>query len=378
MSSSTNSGTPSALRDDLAEQRLGRPPAGRQPVDDRLRGGPAEPVEGERRGVRVAVPGRPELGPVGHDQQHRQALDPLHREVEQLERGRIDPMRVLEHHQHRASRRQPLELGEERPEGAGLLLLRRQGRQREAALGRQREELGEEGGDLGHVGDRAGEQRLELGELGRVVVGAGEARRPRELLDDRVERAVRVVRGAMVAEADPVLGAQPLAQGEDDPRLADAGLAREQHDLALAGPGEPPAVEEQRQLLVAADERGRAGAVERLEPAFRRPLAGHAEAAHGRGKALDLGRAEVGELEEGAEQPPRRLGDDNRAGLGELLQAGGEVRRLADDRLLLGRALARSDPRPRRAPSRCRRAPRAAPPSASSAARPPRRRRARP
>ena len=93
------------------------------------------------------------------------------------------------------------------------------------------------------------------------------------------EAASASASGAMVAgEADPVLGAQSLAQGEDEPRLADTGLAREQHDLALAVPGLPPAVEEQRQLLVAADERRARRAVERLEAALRRALAGHAEA----------------------------------------------------------------------------------------------------
>ena len=39
----------------------------------------------------------------------------------------------------------------------------------------------------------------------------------------------------------------------DQPRLADPGLADQQHRLALAGRGLPPALEHQRQLLVAPD-----------------------------------------------------------------------------------------------------------------------------
>jgi len=35
------------------------------------------------------------------DQQHRQIADPLDGEVEQFARGRVDPMRVLEHHYYR-------------------------------------------------------------------------------------------------------------------------------------------------------------------------------------------------------------------------------------------------------------------------------------
>ncbi len=194
--------------------------------------------------MRVAGPGRSELGPVSYKQQHRQASQALHHKVEQLERGRVHPVRVLEYHQHRAARGEPLELGEERAEGTGILLLRCQGRQREAAVGRQREEFGEEGCDLGRVGNGQREQRLELSESGRVVIAAGEPRRACELLDDRVQRAVRVVRRAVITEADPLLGAQPLAQGENNPRLADPGFARQQHHLALARAREPPAVEE--------------------------------------------------------------------------------------------------------------------------------------
>ena len=45
-------------------------------------------------------------------------------------------------------------------------------------------------------------------------------------------------------------------------------------------------------------------------------------------------------LEEIADQPARARGDDDRVRLGQGLQPGGEVRRLADDRLLLRRAFA--------------------------------------
>jgi hypothetical protein len=47
--------------------------------------------------------------------------------------------------------------------------------------------------------------------------------------------------------------AQPFAQGAHEARLADAGLAREEHDLALALFGPLPALQQQRQLLLATD-----------------------------------------------------------------------------------------------------------------------------
>jgi hypothetical protein len=47
-----------------------------------------------------------------HNQQHRQAAYPLDGEVEQIARRRVDPMRVLENHQHRPLARQTLELAD--------------------------------------------------------------------------------------------------------------------------------------------------------------------------------------------------------------------------------------------------------------------------
>jgi len=56
----------------------------------------AKPVQRDHRHLRPSDPGRLEVGPVGCDQQHRQACDLLDRKVEQLARGRIDPMQILE------------------------------------------------------------------------------------------------------------------------------------------------------------------------------------------------------------------------------------------------------------------------------------------
>ena len=58
------------------------------------------------------------------------------------------------------------------------------------------------------------------------------------------------------------------------------------------------------------------------------------------GKALEALRAEISQLEQPAHQPARRLADHHAARRRERLQPRREVRRLADHRLLLGRALA--------------------------------------
>ncbi len=62
-----------------------------------------QPAERDRRDLRQALPGRVEFRPEGDQQQHRQTPDPLDREIEQFERGRIGPMCILEQHQHRLS-----------------------------------------------------------------------------------------------------------------------------------------------------------------------------------------------------------------------------------------------------------------------------------
>ena len=68
------------------------------------------------RDLRLAGPGRLELGAERHDQQHRQAAHALDGEVEQLARGRVDPMRVLEDHEHRLLAGQTFELPDQRLE----------------------------------------------------------------------------------------------------------------------------------------------------------------------------------------------------------------------------------------------------------------------
>ena len=58
-----------------------------------------EPLERVRRDVRQADPGRLELGPEGDDEQHGQARHPLDDAIQQLQRGRVDPVDIFKDHQ---------------------------------------------------------------------------------------------------------------------------------------------------------------------------------------------------------------------------------------------------------------------------------------
>ena len=124
---------------------------------------------------------------------------------------------------------------------------------------------------------------------------------------------MRVVRRAVIAQDRARLVAQPLAQGEDDARLADAGLAGQEHDLALALLGLPPAIEQQRELLLAADERREAPQRAGPRSAPRRGPARGMKRPHRPGEA-PRGQGRVLDLEQPAEQPPRALGDDDLPG----------------------------------------------------------------
>ena len=89
-----------------------------------------------------------------------------------------------------------------------------------------------------------------------------------------------VARRALQAHADPPLALQPLAQGKHEARLADARLAREHHDLAVARACQARAIDQERQLLLAADQLDDALRMERLEAAIRRDLADDRPAVH--------------------------------------------------------------------------------------------------
>ena len=62
-------------------------------------------ARGQHRHVRLADPGWLELGPERNDHQHRQLGNMGYRSIEQVERCRVDPMRVLTNNQHRTLRR---------------------------------------------------------------------------------------------------------------------------------------------------------------------------------------------------------------------------------------------------------------------------------
>src|SRR5215469_10280100 len=108
-----------------------------------------------------------------------------------------------------------------------------------------------------------------------------------------MQDAVAVIGRALIAQPRVRLARDLGGELSAKPRLADAGLAREQDDLAGAGPGLVQAVAQQGALRHPADEVGEP-APRRLEPAFGYGDVLDREGLDRLGKALRCLPAEVG------------------------------------------------------------------------------------
>jgi hypothetical protein len=155
-----------------------------------------------------------------------------------------------------------------------------------------------------------------------------------------MERTVLVVGRAEVAQAQTRLGTKALLQCRGDAGLAEAGFARDQHNMAVARLGACPAPQQQVDLLVAADQPAQRRSAQRLEPARDAARTQYLTGRNRRGDALHLDGAEIAVFEEIADQPARACGDYDSIRLGQGLQPRGEVRRFTDDRLFLRRSFA--------------------------------------
>jgi hypothetical protein len=148
-------------------------------------------------------------------------------------------MRVLKDHDYRLPARQTFELPDQRLQCPLLLALRSEVRQRAALRTRQAQQIRQER----HILIRrcgTSQHGLELLQpsFGRVL--AREVRRPIELVNEREKSAVLVIGRAEITQVEMRLGAKAVVQCCGEPRLADAGLAGDQHDLTVACLGAGP------------------------------------------------------------------------------------------------------------------------------------------
>jgi len=268
----------------------------------------------------------------------RQLLD---RAVEQLERGRVRPMRVLEDHQHRPAKRQRLDLGQQRGQGQLALSLGVLRQRWVAALGRESKKVGEQSSGFDTGLTRLREQRFELVEpdLGPVV--SLKASSPFELRDERVERAVAVMRRAKKTAA--------LVCGSSRSRSSSAAIRR---DLPMPGSPETSTIcpspafarchrRTNRSISSPRPTSGVSAVTRNASNRLSTALGCNTcQAGTASVSPLTIDGAEIAVLEEIADQPARARGDHDRVRPGQRLKTGGEIGCLADNRLLLRRAFA--------------------------------------
>ena len=243
-------------------------------------------------------------------------------------------MRILEQDQQRPLRHAG-ELLEQGLERQRLLALGRDLERRVALAGRDRQQRRQQRRRAGDLTATLAEQRLELVELDLRRIGLLQVGRALQLVEHRMQRAVDVERRAVVAQHGGVLAEHVLAERLHDARLADPGLAGQQDHVAVARPGALPARQQQPDLLVAADQRRQAAPGGGLEPTRRAGRLAHLVDRDRRLDSLDHVRTALLEDDQALDQPPGPLADHDGAGLGQLLQAGGDVRGLADHRHLV-------------------------------------------
>ena len=264
----------------------------------------------------------------------------LHHNREQLQRGRVDPMGILEHHQHRLARREALELPPKRRQRCLLALLRAQFRQGVALARRQRQKVGQNRDRMHRINAGLHEQGFELGKLFGGRVAAFEAGGSFELTDERKQRTVGVMRRAVVAQPDMWFGLQPLLKRKRNVRLADARLSGQHHDTTFALRGIAPAAREHLDFVVAPEQRRQSGGVLRFKAACHFARAHDLPSRRRFGPAFERDWAEIAVFEESPGDSAGTRGDHHRTRLGGRLQARREVRRFADDRLFPSGAFA--------------------------------------
>jgi hypothetical protein len=74
---------------------------------------PVEPAQDQCRNLRQPVPRRLEFRAEGQDEQYRQVRCVLDDQIEQFARAGIDPVQILDHHQHRPLAGERFELMEQ-------------------------------------------------------------------------------------------------------------------------------------------------------------------------------------------------------------------------------------------------------------------------
>ena len=131
-----------------------------------------------------------------------------------------------------------------------------------------------------------------------------------------------------------------LFESSHKTRFADPRLARDQHNLAFALPGELLACQKEIELVFAADQISQTRRVDRFEAALGCRHAINRPCGDRFGNTLDFVKAKIAQEEQIAEQPARGSGDDDGPRFDQGLQTRRQAWCVTNDGMLSQRALA--------------------------------------
>ena len=255
-------------------------------------------------------------------------LDLGNQPVEKLDRGRVDPVRIFQDDEHGMAPRQRDRIGQDALDRCLFALLGGRRRMAQARRG-DPEKFAQRLGRAVGVVERAFEDLRQRGDFFLIRILFGKMRRLLQVAEEWKERRLPVQRRAEKTHADAGILFEFLAHPVENARLADTGLARQQHHAALALADLVPSPAQERDFLLAADEGCRLAA-QRLEAAFDDRDALHLVGFHRSGEAFHLDTDRSGEIEQVADQAPSGLRDQNPVCRRHDLEARRQIGCLAD------------------------------------------------
>jgi hypothetical protein len=159
-----------------------------------------------------------------------------------------------------------------------------------------------------------------------------------ELANDRMERAIDVIRRALIAQCNMRFIGDELAEGLDNARLADARLSQKHKDLSFTLNRLMPAIGQQGHFLIPTDEVREAHGVGG-ETARCLLLSNHAPNRYRLLAALQTAELQFFELEHVTDKPTCRVRNQNIIGLRFGLEMSCKIGCLTDDCFFLGQGL---------------------------------------
>ena len=280
-------------------------------------------------------PGWAKLRAHGQYQQQAGGRDVVQEQAEQLQGGRIGPVQVFPHGQHRLLRCFRQEPGDQRFLRLLLLALWTQGQRRIPLRYRERQQGGQQRYRLLQRQACRLYRLLQRGQPGRGRHVAVPVQQPLQMVDDRIQGAVGMVRGTVQRQARCPLRHHALGQHPHQTRFANPRLAAEQHHLAPAVAGLRPALPQQRHLCLPAHQRGEPAGGGHIQATLRRTFPHHLDNPYRRVNALERLHPPVLADKVPLHQAGGGVTEHHRVGRGQALETRGQVRGVAQGQVFV-------------------------------------------